>query len=71
MSAEAGYPDGFEITLTPAIRSAPTEIESCHAVPNYWEQIGISVKIQSLPYATLRPKMIFWNYVGITCLTVS
>jgi len=71
MLAEAGFPDGFEITLTPDIRSAPAGVESCHAVANYWKQIGISVKIQSLPYATIRPEMISRNYVGITCLTVS
>ena len=71
MLDEAGYPDGFEITLTPAIRGAPAEVESCHAVANYWEQIGITVKIQNLPYATLRPELITRNYNGITCLTVS
>ena len=71
MLGEAGYPDGFEITLTPAIRGAPAEVESCHAVANYWEQIGINVKIQNLPYATLRPELITRNYNGITCLTVS
>jgi ABC-type transport system substrate-binding protein len=71
MIDDAGYGDGFEITLTPAIRGAPAEVESCHAVANYWEQIGISVKIQALPYATLRPELITRNYNGITCLTVS
>ena len=71
MLDEAGYPDVFEITLTPAIRGAPAEVESCHAVANYWEQIGITVKIQNLPYATLRPELITRNYNGITCLTVS
>ena len=70
MLAEAGFPDGFEITLTPAIRNAPAEVESCHAVAQHWEDIGISVKIQALPYATLRPSLITRNYVGITCLTV-
>ena len=71
MLVDAGYGDGFEITLTPAIRGAPAEVESCHAVANYWEQIGISVKIQALPYATLRPTLITRQYIGITCLTVS
>ena len=75
MLDDAGYPDDggsrFEITLTPAIRGAPAEVESCHAVANYWENIGISVKIQNLPYATLRPELITRNYNGITCLTVS
>jgi ABC-type transport system substrate-binding protein len=70
MLADAGYPDGFSITLTPAIRGAPAEIESCHAVAQYFEDIGISVKIQALPYATLRPELITRKYQGITCLTV-
>lgn len=70
MLAEAGFPDGFDITLTPAIRNAPAEVESCHAVAQYWEDIGISVKIQALPYATIQPSLITRNYVGITCLTV-
>tara|TARA_B000000460_G_scaffold221980_1_gene174357 strand:+ start:30 stop:1925 length:1896 start_codon:yes stop_codon:yes gene_type:complete len=71
MIEDAGYGDGFEITLTPAIRGAPAEVESCHAVANYWENIGISVKIQNLPYATIRPELISRQYNGITCLTVS
>ena len=71
MIDDAGYGNGFEITLTPAIRGAPAEVESCHAVANYWEQIGISVKIQAIPYATLRPELITRKYNGITCLTVS
>jgi len=71
MLEDAGYGDGFEITLTPAIRGAPAEVESCHAVANYWEKIGISVKIQNLPYATIRPELITRQYNGITCLTVS
>tara|TARA_B100001167_G_scaffold96163_1_gene58473 strand:+ start:222 stop:2117 length:1896 start_codon:yes stop_codon:yes gene_type:complete len=71
MLEDAGYGDGFEITLTPAIRGAPAEVESCHAVANYWENIGISVKIQNLPYATIRPELISRQYNGITCLTVS
>ena len=70
MLADAGYPDGFSITLTPAIRSAPAEVESCHAVAQYFEDIGISVSIQNLPYATLRPSLITRKYQGITCLTV-
>ena len=70
MLADAGYPDGFSITLTPAIRGAPAEVESCHAVAQYFENIGITVKIQNLPYATIRPELITRKYQGITCLTV-
>jgi ABC-type transport system substrate-binding protein len=34
MIDDAGYGDGFEITLTPAIRGAPAEVESCQTTGN-------------------------------------
>ncbi len=68
---EAGYPDGFQITLTPAIRRAPAEVEACEAVAMYWEDIDIDVKIQIVPYATIRPSLITRQYQGVTCHTVS
>ena len=61
------YPDGVSITLTPAIRGAPAEVEACEAVAQYWEKIGIDVKIQNLPYATLRPTIVAREYQGATC----
>ncbi|MCH9017240.1 MAG: hypothetical protein IIB89_05700 [Chloroflexi bacterium] len=67
---EAGFPDGFSITLTPAIRGAPAETEACEAVAQYWEEIGINVKIQNVPYATIRPSLITRQYQGVTCHTV-
>ncbi|MCI0901444.1 MAG: hypothetical protein J4N70_11005 [Chloroflexi bacterium] len=67
---DAGYPDGFTITLTPAIRGAPAEVEACEAVAQYWEDIGIDVKIQNVPYATIRPSLITRQYQGVTCHTV-
>ena len=70
MLAEAGYPDGFAITLTPAIRGAPGEVEACEAVAQYWEAIGIDVKLQHVPYATIRPELITRKYQGVTCHTV-
>ena len=70
MLADAGYPDGFGITLTPAIRGAPAEVEACEAVAQYWEDIGIDVKLQSVPYATIRPELITRKYQGVTCHTV-
>ncbi|PKB83060.1 MAG: hypothetical protein BZY88_03055 [SAR202 cluster bacterium Io17-Chloro-G9] len=68
---DAGYPEGFTITLTPAIRGAPAEVEACEAVAQYWEDIGIDVKIQNVPYATIRPELITRKYQGVTCHTVS
>ena len=37
---EAGYPDGFEITLTPSIRGVAAEVEACEAISEMWEEIG-------------------------------
>ena len=70
MLADAGYPDGFSITLTTAIRGAPSEVEACEAVAQYWEAIGLDVTLQNLPYSTLRPSLINRQYQGATCHTV-
>ena len=70
MITEAGYPDGFSITLTPSIRGAVAEVEACEAVAQYWEAVGLDVKFQNIPYATLRPELISRNYMGATCHTV-
>ena len=65
--AEAGYPDGFSITLTPSLRGAPVEVEACEAIATMWGDIGLDVKFQNLPYTTLRPSLIARNYQGSTC----
>ena len=71
--AEAGYgPDNkFSITLVPAIRGAPAEVEACQAVAGYWEEVGIDVELQNIPYATIRPELITRTFQGATCHTVS
>jgi peptide/nickel transport system substrate-binding protein len=69
--AEAGYEDGFSITLTPAIRNAPAEVEACEAVASMWGDIGVDVDFQRTPYTTLRPSLISREYVGGTCHSVA
>ena len=64
---EAGYPDGFPIILTPALRGAPSEVEACEAIGQMWENIGLSVELQRWPYGTLRPQLIDREYKGATC----
>ena len=64
---EAGYPDGFSITLTPSLRGAPVEVEACEAIASMWGDIGVDVKFQNLPYTTLRPSLIARTYQGSTC----
>ena len=65
--AEAGYPDGFGITLTPSLRGAPVEVEACEAIAAMWADIGVDVKFQKVPYSTLRPTIVGRTYQGATC----
>jgi ABC-type transport system substrate-binding protein len=70
---EAGYgPDNkFSITLTTAIRGRPAEVPACEAVGGYWQAVGIDVKFQRVPYATIRPELITRIYQGATCHATS
>ena len=65
--AEAGYPDGFEITLTPDIRGIPSEVEACEAVAVMWEAIGIRTRVNRVPYATVSPIYRAREYTGANC----
>ena len=65
--AEAGYPDGFEITLTPDIRGIPSEVEACEAVAVMWEAIGIRTRVNRVPYATVAPVYRAREYTGANC----
>ena len=50
---EAGHEDGFDVTITPAIRGAPAEVEACEAVADMWADIGITATIKNIPFGTL------------------
>ena len=65
--AEAGYPEGFDITITPDIRNVPGEIEACDAVGTMWENIGINVRINHVPYATISPILQAREYNQANC----
>ena len=64
--AEAGYADGFEITLTPAIRNVPGEVEATEAIATMWGEVGIRAKLQKVPFSTLIPELIGRTYQGST-----
>ena len=65
--AEAGYPDGgFSITMVPALRGAPAEVEVAEAIAVMWEDIGVDVKLQNIPYGTYRPTVIGRTFNGAT-----
>ena len=65
--ADAGYPDGFSVTLTPSIRGAAAEVESCEVIAQMWNDIGLDVNFQRIPYGTLRPQLVARTYQGVTC----
>jgi len=69
--AEAGYPDGFSITLTTAIRNAPSELEACEAIAQMWDDIGLDVNFQRIPYSAFRPTLVGRTYKGASCHSVS
>ena len=64
---EAGYEDGFEVTLTPAIRGGPAEVEACEAIGDMWADIGITARIQQVPYIAVREAAYGRTESGITC----
>jgi len=64
---EAGYGDGFSITLTPSLRGAAAEVEACQAVAQMLGDVGIDVTQQNIPYSTLRPQLVSRTYQGATC----
>ena len=69
--AEAGYPNGFTIDLTTAIRGVAAEVESCEAIGAMWGEVGIDVKLHRIPYQTLRPQLVGRTWPGATCHAIS
>lgn len=43
--AEAGYPDGFEVTFDAGASTPPNSAELSQALASYWEKIGIKVNL--------------------------
>ena len=65
--AEAGYPDGFEVDLYPAVRGAPSEVEACEAIGAMWEKLGLDVNIIKIPFNTLVEAWLNYSQKGIAC----
>ena len=65
--AEAGYPNGFQITLHPAIRNVVAEVEACVAIASAWEQIGVTVELYQVPFGEIVPLVIAREWVGAMC----
>jgi peptide/nickel transport system substrate-binding protein len=47
--AEAGYPKGFNITLTAANDRTPYNVEVAQAIAQMWSRIGVATKVNGVP----------------------
>ena len=54
---EAGYPNGFEVTLDCPNNRYINDEEICQALTAMWAKIGLSIKLNSMPRATYFPKI--------------
>jgi peptide/nickel transport system substrate-binding protein len=55
--AEAGYPNGFEVTLDCPNNRYVNDERICQALAAMWAQIGITVKVNAMPRANYFPKL--------------
>ena len=59
--AEAGYPDGFEVTIDCPNNRYVNDEEICIALAAMWAQIKIKVKVNAMPRAIWFPKLEKWD----------
>jgi peptide/nickel transport system substrate-binding protein len=65
--AEAGYPDGFELTMSLLKHGGrPEAPDIAEAVAMYWEDIGLKVNRVPRDWATLKPIM-YERKLGLEC----
>ncbi|MEO8306205.1 MAG: ABC transporter substrate-binding protein [Betaproteobacteria bacterium] len=55
--AEAGYPNGFEVTLDCPNNRYVNDEKICQALAAMWAQIGIKVAVNAMPRANYFPKL--------------
>lgn len=54
--AEAGYPNGFQVTLPVASNSRPTDPVSAQAIAQMWRRIGVQTTVETMPLAAYGPR---------------
>jgi len=55
--ADAGYPDGFEVTLDCPNNRYVNDEKICQALAAMWSQIGVATRVNAMPRATYFPKL--------------
>jgi peptide/nickel transport system substrate-binding protein len=61
LMTEAGYPDGFEVTLDCPNNRYVNDEEICLALAAMWAQIKVKIKVNGMPRSTYFPKMEKWD----------
>jgi peptide/nickel transport system substrate-binding protein len=61
LMAEAGYADGFEVTLDCPNNRYVNDEEICIALAGMWAQLKVKVKVNAMPRATFFPKLEKWD----------
>lgn len=56
--AEAGYPDGFTLTMQTSTGAFTQAVEVGQAIAGYLADVGVTVEIETLDYSTLRSYLI-------------
>ncbi len=54
--AEAGYPNGFRMTLPVASNSRPTDPISAQAIAQMWTRIGVQTSVETMPLSAYGPR---------------
>jgi len=54
--AEAGYPDGFRMTLHVAQNARPTDPVSAQAIAQMWTRAGVQTEVETLPLSAYSPR---------------
>jgi peptide/nickel transport system substrate-binding protein len=57
LMAEAGYPQGFEVTLDCPNNRYINDEEICLALAAMWSQVGVKVKVNAMPRSLYFPKV--------------
>jgi len=65
--AEAGFPDGFRMTLSTANDRTPYAVEVAQAIAQMWSRIGVATSVDGMPfpvYSARASKRMFQAYFG-------
>jgi peptide/nickel transport system substrate-binding protein len=61
LMVEAGYPDGFEVTLDCPNNRYINDDEICVTLASMWARLNVRVKVNAMPRATYFPKLEKWD----------